>query len=49
MSIRFIIAGESQCELFAQACLVADYLAQNLPNIRYDTIQKPVLEWKVPS
>ncbi|KAG7308036.1 hypothetical protein JYU34_006676 [Plutella xylostella] len=46
MSIRFIIAGESQCQLFAQACLVADYLAQNLPNIRYDTIQKPILEWK---
>lgn len=47
MVFQIVIAGESQCENFAQVCLIADYLAQNLPNFCYRRIEKPVLEWKV--
>ncbi|XP_045446910.1 putative malate dehydrogenase 1B [Melitaea cinxia] len=45
MGIRYVIAGESQCDLFAETCLVADYLAQKLPNFCYERIEKPVTEW----
>ncbi|CAH2105353.1 unnamed protein product [Euphydryas editha] len=45
MGIRYVIAGESQCDLFAETCLVADYLAQKLPSFCYDRIEKPVTEW----
>ncbi|XP_046963334.1 putative malate dehydrogenase 1B [Vanessa cardui] len=46
MGVRYIIAGESQCDLFAEICLVADYLAQRLPDFCYERIEKPVAEWK---
>ncbi|XP_072939761.1 putative malate dehydrogenase 1B [Epargyreus clarus] len=46
MVFQIVISGESQCEKFAQVCLIADYLAQNLPNFCYRRIEKPVLEWK---
>ncbi|XP_062526165.1 putative malate dehydrogenase 1B isoform X1 [Bombyx mori] len=46
MVIRIVIAGESQCETFAQVCLVADYISQNLPNFCYEQIKKSVLEWQ---
>lgn len=47
MVIRIVIAGESQCTLFAEICLVADYLTQNLPSFCYERIEKSVAEWKV--
>lgn len=47
MGIRYVIAGESQCDLFAETCLVADYLAQKLPSFCYERIEKPVTEWMV--
>nr|XP_034829947.1 putative malate dehydrogenase 1B isoform X2 [Maniola hyperantus] len=46
MGIRIVIAGESQCNLFAEISLVADYLSQNLPTFCYERIEKPVSEWK---
>ncbi|CAH2243076.1 jg2182 [Pararge aegeria aegeria] len=46
MGIRIVIAGESQCNFFAEICLVADYLSQNLPIFSYESIEKPVAEWK---
>ncbi|XP_047528986.1 putative malate dehydrogenase 1B [Vanessa atalanta] len=46
MGVRYVIAGESQCDLFAEICLVADYLAQRLPDFCYERIEKPVAEWK---
>ncbi|KAM3961000.1 putative malate dehydrogenase 1B [Aphomia sociella] len=47
MVVRIVIAGESQCVIFAEACLVADYLTKNLPNFCYERIEKPVLEWNL--
>lgn len=47
MTIRIVIAGESQCEIFAQVCVIADYLSQNLPDFCYEAIEKPVVEWQV--
>ncbi|XP_045765449.1 putative malate dehydrogenase 1B [Maniola jurtina] len=46
MGMRIVIAGESQCNLFAEICLVADHLSQNLPTFCYERIEKPVSEWK---
>ncbi|XP_052740754.1 putative malate dehydrogenase 1B [Bicyclus anynana] len=46
MGILIVIAGESQCNLFAEISLVANYLSQNLPSFRYERIQKSVTEWK---
>ncbi|KOB74001.1 Uncharacterized protein OBRU01_09668 [Operophtera brumata] len=36
MVVRIVISGESQCEVFAEICLVADYLSQNLPKFCYE-------------
>lgn len=47
MAARIVIAGESQCNVFAEVCIVADYLAQNLPDLCYERIEKPVVEWEV--
>lgn len=47
MGFRYVIAGESQCNIFAEICLIADHLQQNLPNFCYDRIKKSVAEWKV--
>jgi hypothetical protein len=47
MVFTIVIAGVSQCIEFAEVCLVADHLAQNLPDFCYQRIEKPVLEWKV--
>ncbi|XP_038223196.1 putative malate dehydrogenase 1B, partial [Zerene cesonia] len=46
MVARIVIAGESQCDIFAQICLIANFLSQNLPSFCYERIEKPVLEWK---
>ncbi|XP_045493810.1 putative malate dehydrogenase 1B [Colias croceus] len=46
MVARIVIAGESQCDVFAQICLIANFLSQNLPSFCYERIEKPVLEWK---
>ncbi|CAK1545923.1 unnamed protein product [Leptosia nina] len=45
MVARIIIAGESQCNTFAEICFIADYLSKNLPDFCYDRIEKPVLDW----
>lgn len=47
MSVRIVIAGESQCEMFAECCLIADHLSQTLPQFCYERIEQPVLEWRV--
>ncbi|XP_059056633.1 putative malate dehydrogenase 1B [Achroia grisella] len=47
MVVRIIIAGESQCIIFAEVCLVADHLKKNLPNFCYERIEKPILEWNM--
>ncbi|XP_031768230.2 putative malate dehydrogenase 1B [Galleria mellonella] len=47
MVVRIIIAGDSQCVIFAEVCLVADHLMKNLPNFCYERIEKPVLEWNM--
>lgn len=47
MVVRIVIAGKSQCDIFAEVCLVADYLTQNLPNFCYERIEKSILEWEV--
>lgn len=47
MVFRIVIAGESQCNIFAEVCLVADHISQNLPSFCYERIEKPVAEWKV--
>ncbi|XP_075971427.1 putative malate dehydrogenase 1B [Anticarsia gemmatalis] len=46
MVFRIVIAGESQCLSFAESCLVADFLSQNLPDFCYDRVEVPVLEWQ---
>ncbi|XP_028165444.1 putative malate dehydrogenase 1B [Ostrinia furnacalis] len=46
MTARIVIAGESQCNVFAEVCLVADYIAQNLPNFCFERIEKAVIEWE---
>ncbi|XP_049870291.1 putative malate dehydrogenase 1B [Pectinophora gossypiella] len=46
MVIHIIIGGESQCDIFAQICLIADYLCQNLPNFCYERIEKSVVDWQ---
>ncbi|XP_013200156.1 putative malate dehydrogenase 1B [Amyelois transitella] len=46
MVVRIVISGESQCELFAEMCLVADHLAQNLPDFCYERLEKKVHEWQ---
>ncbi|XP_063377490.1 putative malate dehydrogenase 1B [Cydia fagiglandana] len=46
MVVRIIIAGESQCEKFAQLNLVVDHLSQNLPQFCYERIEKSIPEWK---
>lgn len=47
MSVRIVIAGESQCDMFAESCLIADHLSQALPEFCYERIEQPVLEWPV--
>lgn len=47
MGFRIIIAGETQCSAYAETCLLADYLSQNLPNFCFHCIEKSVMEWKV--
>ncbi|XP_032513015.2 putative malate dehydrogenase 1B [Danaus plexippus] len=47
MVFRIVIAGESQCNIFAEVCLVADHISQNLPSFCYERIEKPVAEWKL--
>ncbi|XP_047022069.1 putative malate dehydrogenase 1B [Helicoverpa zea] len=46
MGFRIVIAGESQCPAYAETCLLADYLAQNLPNFCYNCIEKSVMDWR---
>ncbi|XP_050562498.1 putative malate dehydrogenase 1B [Spodoptera frugiperda] len=46
MGFRIIIAGETQCSAYAETCLLADYLSQNLPNFCFHCIEKSVMEWK---
>ncbi|KAI5630996.1 hypothetical protein NE865_16293 [Phthorimaea operculella] len=45
MVVYFVIAGKTQCEDFAEVCLIADYLSQELPNFCYERIEKYILEW----
>ncbi|XP_050669891.1 putative malate dehydrogenase 1B isoform X2 [Leptidea sinapis] len=40
MVFRIVIAGESQCDMFAEVFLIADYLAQTLPNFCCERIEK---------
>lgn len=47
MGFRIVIAGESQCQSFAECCLVADFLRQNLPDFCYDRVEISVIEWQV--
>lgn len=42
---HIVVGGRSQCPLFAQACLVADYLQQNLPEFKYVRIEKTATEY----
>lgn len=47
MVFRIVIAGETQCLAYAESCLLADYLSQNLPNFCYTRIEKSIIDWKV--
>ncbi|KAL4711668.1 hypothetical protein ACJJTC_003435 [Scirpophaga incertulas] len=46
MGFVIVLTGHSQCNTFAEICLVVDYLAHHLPNFCYERIEKPVHEWK---
>ncbi|CAB3236730.1 unnamed protein product [Arctia plantaginis] len=46
MGFRIVVAGESQCVSFAECCLLADFLSQNLPDFCFDRVEIKVLDWQ---